>query len=198
MIEPKRQWTCEGCGRRIDAPLDSNEPTVCEKCGSTALHPAFSGMSIERIVQRVHQEIRTSMLGPQSSVPASWKPGDPLFSSEAGALVSAIAKSEPAPQSQTFTMNGHTDPRLVTYFGPNSDAADSFKELRARIFLSTNGLLRRTILITSPKSSTGVTTVASNLSVAIAQTLDAHALCLEVNYRRPAMLRTFGLDQNRP
>jgi protein-tyrosine kinase len=95
-----------------------------------------------------------------------------------------------------FASNGRVDPLLVTFLEPQSQAAESFRLLGARIVSSNPDGQSRLIMVTSPQPLDGKSTVAANLAVVIAQELNKTAVLVDCDLRRPTLHQVFGLQAN--
>ena len=77
---------------------------------------------------------------------------------------------------------------------PRSDVAEAYRAIRTAIYFGMSGYPAKTILITSPASGDGKTTLASNLAIAIAQT-GRSVLLIDADCWRPAQQEIFGLTE---
>jgi succinoglycan biosynthesis transport protein ExoP len=71
--------------------------------------------------------------------------------------------------------------------------AESYRQLRTAVLLSTPGHAPRRLLVTSCLPSEGKTTTAVNLAVCLAQTKNAKVLIIDADMRRPRLRRLFKL-----
>jgi polysaccharide biosynthesis transport protein len=86
---------------------------------------------------------------------------------------------------------------LVTWHSKSSPIAESFRSLLTSILFSgDNGDAPRVLVLTSPGSSEGKTTVASNLAVALAQ-IKRRVLIIDGDLRKPRMHELFDLPNER-
>jgi capsular exopolysaccharide synthesis family protein len=76
---------------------------------------------------------------------------------------------------------------------PRSDIAEAYRSIRTAIYFGLQGEPAKTILITSPSSGDGKTTVASNLAIAIAQA-GRRVLLIDADCWHPGQHEVFGLD----
>jgi non-specific protein-tyrosine kinase len=91
--------------------------------------------------------------------------------------------------------HGLRNPPPITIAEPGSSSAEAFRSLRTNIlFASVQAPLRR-ILVTSPLSQSGKTTIASNLAVVFAQG-GKTTLLLDADLRRPSIPTQFGLSNS--
>lgn len=77
---------------------------------------------------------------------------------------------------------------------PDSHEAEAFRTLRTAVFFGSPKEETRTILVTSPASGEGKSTVTSNLGIAMAQT-GHRVLILDADLRRPMQHNIFELDR---
>ncbi len=77
---------------------------------------------------------------------------------------------------------------------PRSDVAEAYRTIRTAIYFGLSGAPAKTILITSPSSGDGKTTLASNLAIAIAQA-GRRVLLIDADCWRPAQHEIFGLTE---
>jgi len=87
------------------------------------------------------------------------------------------------------------DNRLATLDGLSS-VVEAYRMLRTSVLLSTAGMPPRTILVTSSQPAEGKTTTAVNTAISLAQ-LGARVLLIDADLRRPAVHKTFKLQQSR-
>jgi receptor protein-tyrosine kinase len=73
---------------------------------------------------------------------------------------------------------------------PLSPAAEAFRHIRTNLFFSGPAQTRRSVLITSPVSEDGRTTVALNLAACVAQA-GKKVLVVDANFRQAAVARAF-------
>lgn len=74
-----------------------------------------------------------------------------------------------------------------------SAMAESYRQLRTAVLLSTPGQAPRRMLVTSCLPGEGKTTTAVNLAVCLAQTKNAKVLIIDADMRRPRLRRLFKL-----
>jgi capsular exopolysaccharide synthesis family protein len=77
---------------------------------------------------------------------------------------------------------------------PRSDIAEAYRTVRTAIYFGLSGLPAKTILITSPSSGDGKTTLASNLAIAIAQA-GRRVLLIDADCWRPVQHEIFSLTE---
>ncbi len=94
------------------------------------------------------------------------------------------------------TQRSLTNRNLFTIQEPNSLAAEQYRILRARILGFTKENNMKTFLITSCLPGEGKSTVSSNLSICIANSINEHALLIDCDLRRPSIHKIFGLDNS--
>ena len=76
---------------------------------------------------------------------------------------------------------------------PRSMVAEAFRAIRTALQFSAPAERQRTLVVTSPHPEDGKTTVACNLAGALAQG-GRRVLAVDANFRRPALHRIYGLD----
>ncbi len=83
-------------------------------------------------------------------------------------------------------------PQVHAFHSPQSAAAEIFRGLRTTLFFRAKESHAKTFAITSALSGDGKSTVASNLSVSIAQS-GRKVLLVDCDLRRPSLAKVFGL-----
>ncbi len=78
-----------------------------------------------------------------------------------------------------------------------SPEAEAFRTIRTAVFFGLPDERARTLLITSPSSGDGKSTVASNLAIAMAQA-GQKTLLLDADFRRPTQQFIFQIDHEQP
>lgn len=84
---------------------------------------------------------------------------------------------------------------ILTQVEANSSIAESYRQLRTALLLSSAGHAPRTLLITSSQPAEGKTTTSVNTAISLAQT-GAAVLIIDADLRRPRVHRVFGLKNN--
>ncbi|MFN0112968.1 MAG: GumC family protein [Blastocatellia bacterium] len=84
---------------------------------------------------------------------------------------------------------------ILTQVEANSPIAESYRQLRTALLLSSAGHAPRTLLITSSQPAEGKTTTSVNTAISLAQT-GASVLILDADLRRPRVHKIFGLKNN--
>ncbi|HMV49114.1 MAG TPA: polysaccharide biosynthesis tyrosine autokinase [Blastocatellia bacterium] len=87
------------------------------------------------------------------------------------------------------------DNLLLTNVEANSSLAESYRQLRTSLLLSSASHAPRTLLITSSQPAEGKTTTSVNTAISLAQT-GASVLIIDADLRRPRVHRVFGLKNN--
>ncbi|MGE0132680.1 MAG: GumC family protein [Blastocatellales bacterium] len=84
---------------------------------------------------------------------------------------------------------------ILSQVEANSSMAESYRQLRTALMLSSAGHAPRTLLITSSQPAEGKTTTSVNTAISLAQT-GAAVLIVDADLRRPRVHRIFGLKNN--
>jgi len=84
---------------------------------------------------------------------------------------------------------------ILTQVETNSSIAESYRQLRTALMLSSAGHAPRTLLITSSQPAEGKTTTSVNTAISLAQT-GAAVLLVDADLRRPRVHRIFNLKNN--
>jgi capsular exopolysaccharide synthesis family protein len=97
------------------------------------------------------------------------------------------------PQSTTKRSPSVSGQRIL--LDPASDAAEAYRSLRTAVQFAAPDGQTRTVVVTSPSSGDGKTTLASNLAIAMAQA--GKKVCLvDCDLRRPMQHEIFGTKNN--
>jgi protein-tyrosine kinase len=86
------------------------------------------------------------------------------------------------------------DDRIILTEGADP-VSDSYKVLRTQILQRMRAKGLRTLIITSPGAGEGKTTTAINLAISLARDVNQTVLLVDLDLRRPAIARYFGIDQ---
>src|SRR6266852_1125470 len=89
--------------------------------------------------------------------------------------------------------NGGGNPELLLNVTGRSALAESYRQLRTSVLLSTAGRAPKTLLITSSLPGEGKTTTAVNTAISLAQT-GASVLIIDADMRRPRLRSIFDLS----
>jgi capsular exopolysaccharide synthesis family protein len=84
---------------------------------------------------------------------------------------------------------------ILTQIEANSSIAESYRQLRTALMLSSAGHAPRTLLITSSQPAEGKTTTSVNTAISLAQTGSA-VLLIDADLRRPRVHKVFNLKNN--
>lgn len=84
---------------------------------------------------------------------------------------------------------------ILTQVEANSSIAESYRQLRTSLLLSSAGHAPRTLLVTSSQPAEGKTTTSVNTAISLAQT-GAAVLIVDADLRRPRVHKIFGLKNN--
>lgn len=86
-----------------------------------------------------------------------------------------------------------SDPKLVTYYDPDSVASEQFRKLRTQLLRLHIPHPPRTILVTSSTAGEGKTFVAANLAAGIAHDFQAYSLLVDCDLRNPSLGKWLGI-----
>ncbi len=100
----------------------------------------------------------------------------------------------PAPKAARVVEGIAADQGLVAYYAPGSLAAEQFRKLRTQLLRLRLSRPPRTILVTSAIAEEGKTLVAANLAAGIAYELNAYALLVDCDLRKPSLGQWFSLN----
>lgn len=82
---------------------------------------------------------------------------------------------------------------LITVSDPNDMASEAFRRMRANLLYAQFDAPPKVVMITSPGSAEGKSTICANLGVVLAQA-NKNTLILDCDLRRPKMHEMFGLS----
>ena len=85
------------------------------------------------------------------------------------------------------------DVRLISLFDPNSVITEAYKNMRAKIELSSSNMEARTLLVTSPGPNDGKSLTAANLAIVMAQA-GRKTVLVDADLRRPSVHELFGMS----
>lgn len=85
------------------------------------------------------------------------------------------------------------DSSLCVYHAPKSGLAEAYRGVRTALYFSNRGEGHKVIQVSSPNPGDGKSTLASNLSVAMAQS-GKKTLLIESDFRRPRVHKLLGID----
>jgi len=94
------------------------------------------------------------------------------------------------------TPNTAISESLVTVLDPASVAAEAYRALRTSLLYTQVDTPPKVIVVTSPGSAEGKSTVCANLGVVLAQ-VGKSTLIIDCDFRRPVMHEIFGLNNTR-
>lgn len=116
------------------------------------------------------------------------------------AVLGALPRADEAGSRPTGRANGKRPPRakdeqreLIAHTKPMSAFAESCRNLRTNLMFTSAERPIRTLVVTSSDPEEGKTTVATNLSVSVAQS-GRRVLVIDTDLRRPRVHRAFGLS----
>lgn len=90
---------------------------------------------------------------------------------------------------------GNNGQVILTQLDATSPVAESYRQLRTALLLSSAGHAPRTLLFTSSQPAEGKTTTSVNTAISLAQT-GAAVLIVDADLRRPRVHKVFGLKNN--
>ena len=77
---------------------------------------------------------------------------------------------------------------------PSSFTAEAYRSVRTAVYFNAESREAKTLIITSPMSGDGKSTVTSNLAIAMAQ-VGQRILIIDCDFRRPTQHKIFGFEQ---
>jgi capsular exopolysaccharide synthesis family protein len=107
-----------------------------------------------------------------------------------------VVGSWPKRQAQREMMGDELSEYLVTLSDSTSAAAEAYRTLRTGILHALVETSLKVIVVTSPGSAEGKSTVCANLGVVLAQA-GRGTLIVDCDLRRPVMHKIFGLSSSR-
>jgi capsular exopolysaccharide synthesis family protein len=107
-----------------------------------------------------------------------------------------VTRSQPERQAQREIESSGVSGGLITILDPTSVASEAYRTLRTSILYAPVDTSPIVIVVTSPGSAEGKSTVCSNLGVVLAQA-DKSTLIIDCDFRRPVMHKIFGLNNTR-
>jgi capsular exopolysaccharide synthesis family protein len=84
------------------------------------------------------------------------------------------------------------DPHLISFLGPRSTFAESYRNLRTNVQFAKNGEPLKSIMVTSANPSEGKSTTAANLAIAFAQ-VERRVLLVDADMYRPVLHEFFKI-----
>jgi polysaccharide biosynthesis transport protein len=107
-----------------------------------------------------------------------------------------LGESESEGSEELVPIKARNDGNVIlTQVETNSSIAESYRQLRTSLLLSSAGHAPRTLLITSSQPAEGKTTTSVNTAISLAQT-GAAVLIVDADLRRPRVHKVFGLKNN--
>jgi capsular exopolysaccharide synthesis family protein len=95
-------------------------------------------------------------------------------------------------ETQGAMENNNLSGSLVTALEPTSVAAEAYRYVRTNLLYRLPGTSSNVIMVTSPRSEEGKSTICANLGVVLAQA-GKDTLVLDCNFREPVIHEIFGL-----
>jgi len=152
-------------------PLDPSEPRVFLYSLAAVIFSLLVGIGMSLLIELMDTRIRT----PTQIVR---QVGLPMLSSVPDATEDA-------------RLSLGTKLALVCHTMPHSLMAESFRQLRTHLLFASDKPIR-SLLVTSPGSGEGKSTVAANLAITMARTGE-RVLLIEANFRRPVVAKLFDV-----
>ncbi len=94
------------------------------------------------------------------------------------------------------TGSSKSSPMSLIEIDNTSSIAESYRQLRTAVLLSSASHAPRTILVTSSQPAEGKTTTSTNLAISLSQT-GASVLIVDCDLRRPRLHKVFGVKNTR-
>ncbi len=85
------------------------------------------------------------------------------------------------------------DPRIVTYYAPDSTLAEQYRNIRTYISSLNGGELFRSILVTSANRREGKSITCVNLAVTMAEEKEKHVVLLNTDFRAPVIEKLLNI-----
>lgn len=102
-------------------------------------------------------------------------------------------QARPRVPSDEASTNAVLDPCLYAYHWPRSIETEAYRSLRTGLYFTNRGMRQKVIQVTSASPGDGKSTVASNLSVCIAQS-GKRVLLIDADMRLPRLQRIFNVE----
>lgn len=119
-----------------------------------------------------------------------------VIPSASGSMGRRLRAAPGALQKRNGNGNGHArlNPELLMNVDSHSPLAESYRQLRTSVLLSTAGRAPKSLLVTSSLPGEGKTTTAVNTAISLAQT-GASVVIIDADMRRPRLRSIFGLSE---
>jgi len=130
------------------------------------------------------------MLGGGLALLRDWVDKKPRSAEEISAILGApvLGVVPSMSRRQGFSARGQT-----VHLDPNSSAAEAYRTIRTAVFFGVPSGEAKTILVTSPASDDGKTTLVSNLAIAMAKAAQK-TLIIDADFRKPMQHNIFKLN----
>lgn len=119
----------------------------------------------------------------------------PVDSKERQRGIGDSAKKQLQPSGNVLSLKPDTGTALVE-IDNSSSIAESYRQLRTAVLLSSASHAPRTILVTSSQPAEGKTTTSTNLAISLSQT-GSSVLIVDCDLRRPRLHKVFGVKNSR-
>lgn len=112
------------------------------------------------------------------------------------AAIPTVSSRRSLSKAVALQTDGTAHPELLVGDGGESGLAETYRQLRTSVLLSTPGHAPKTLLVASSAEAEGKSTVAVNVALILAQT-GAQVLLIDADMRRPKLHELFGLKNER-
>lgn len=175
----------DNAATRVGAPL----PLVTQPMA--AMSPGGAPLSPRQLAHTVpHEKVQmdSPALSRTSTVQVDERALAPAIAREMAPHIAARQPPEIGLTQHHLPDEAPTDPRLVLVTEPDSERAASYRVLRHHLLEAGRP---QVVVVSSPRSGDGKTTVAVNLALALAECGRAKVLLVETHVRRPQLASLF-------